>query len=637
MKKTNVVPSRVLNLYIKLSAWLIPTFVICALVGLHLLSSHIVSDVEHRVSMRIGNLTGRIASGLERVSDEVYSDDVLRQISAEQIMLTLMSDPAIMCAELVRPGETAAMLEVPVGLGCHSGLIEKTTSLPVYFDGDADLNVSWSDGEVEAARQRQREISMVILVFGLLVALTTNWLAFRVIIGKPLNDLINRIEDARNKAEFNALHDSLTEIANRRHLDEVLEERFERARRYSDEVILLHIDLDGFKAINDTLGHAAGDFVLKHIANNLKALSTQGEFVARIGGDEFVMVLENNFGLKRAKELANQIIEMAGSPVDYQGDVCRLGASIGIACANHQNTSSTFSPDRILMDSDIALYSAKRGGRGKYAVFSPEMRKEVEHRKTLGDELVVALEKDEFFCHYQPQFDPTGQTILGLEALVRWQHPRHGVIYPGEFLSIAEELNIMDQIDLKVLQMAITDIPEFEARGLPIPKMSVNISSSLLRSPEFLTALNAMELPCDRLVFEVLETIFLEKMTETEKWNIDGIHELGIELEIDDFGTGHASISSVLSLGPARLKVAREIVNAFTEEQDQKPLLEAVAALGRALNVGLIAEGVETEKHMQSLNEMGFEKLQGFALCKPAAFDEIVEKFGKSNLIRAAQ
>lgn len=636
MSATSVVPSRVLNLYLRLSAWLIPTFLICALVGLHLLSKHVVSDVEQRVSMRIGNLSARIAGGLERISDEVNAEQALKNLSAEQIMLTLMSDPAIRCAELRDPGTDAAIIEVPVGLGCQANLASKDTTVPVWYDQDADLFVRWTDEEVSAARQRQREISMVILVFGLLVALLTNYLAFRVIIGKPLNELIGRIEEAKSNAEFNAMHDSLTGIGNRRNLDEVLAERFSRARRQSDTITVLHIDLDGFKAINDTLGHAAGDHILRHVSQMLEDCSSDSEFVGRIGGDEFVVVLENNSPAGRDIEIAKKVIQLAKEPVDFEGEVCRIGASIGIARGKRGETGEGFTPERILMDSDIALYAAKRAGKGQYAIFHNDMRKDVEHRKSVADDLIDAIENKQFISYYQPQFDAQGQNIMGLEALVRWQHPKLGILPPGEFIELAEEMNLADQIDMQVLEQALIDIQVTDEHGMEIPKIAVNISSTWLQSAHFIDTLRGFQIPRNRLVFEVLETVCLDELSDTQKANIAGIHEMGIELEIDDFGTGHASISGVLALQPSRLKVAREIVNAFAEEDDQKSLMEAVVALGRALGVGLIAEGVETEKHVESLSDLGFESLQGYALSRPKPLEKILKDYAPAALLKSA-
>ncbi|SHG78573.1 diguanylate cyclase (GGDEF) domain-containing protein [Cognatiyoonia sediminum] len=636
MSVSSVVPSRVLNLYLRLSAWLIPTFLICALIGLHVLSKHVVSDVEQRVSLRIGNLSARIAGGLERISDELQAEDALKALSAEQIMLTLMSDPAIRCAELRDPATTDALIEVPVGLGCQSSAADKDTTVPVWFDQDADLFVRWTDAEVAAARQRQRELSMMILVFGLMVALLTNYLAFRVIIGKPLNELIGRIEEAKTNAEFNAMHDSLTGVGNRRNLDEVLRDRFRRARRQDDTVTVLHIDLDGFKTINDTLGHAAGDHVLQHVSDLLEACANEKEFVGRIGGDEFVIVLENNSREGRDVEIAQKVIAQVKEPVTFDDEICRIGASIGIARSRRGDEVDQFTPERILMDSDIALYAAKRAGKGQYAIFHSDMRKDVENRKSVADDLLEAIEKRQFISYYQPQFDATGQEIRGLEALVRWQHPKHGILPPSEFIDLAEEMNLADQIDMQVLEQALADLKLTDHSGLIIPKMAVNISSTWLRSPKFLEKLRSLQIPRSRLVFEVLETVCLDELSDIQKRNITGIHEMGIELEIDDFGTGHASISGVLALQPSRLKVAREIVNAFAEEDDQKSLMEAVVALGRALGVGLIAEGVETKNHVESLSALGFESLQGYALSRPKPLETILKDYAPNSNLRNA-
>ncbi len=635
MSVSSVVPSRVLNLYLRLSAWLIPTFLICALVGLQLLSNHVVADVEQRVSMRIGNISARIAGSLERISEEINADTSLMNMSAEQIMLTLMSDPAIRCAELRTGGTAKALIEVPVGLGCQASSAVKDTTLPVWFDQDADLLVRWTDEEVAAARQRQREISMVILVFGLLVALLTNYLAFRVIIGKPLNELIGRIEEARSNAEFNALHDSLTGIGNRRNLDDVLAERFGKARRQGDTITVLHIDLDGFKSINDTLGHAAGDHVLRHVSEMLEDCAEEGDFVGRIGGDEFVVALRNNSPKNRGIEIAQEIIKRAKEPVKFEGETCRIGASIGLARSKRTENDEGFTADRILMDSDIALYAAKRAGKGQFAIFTSDMRKDVEHRKSVADDLIDAIEENQFVSYYQPQFDASGKTIVGLEALVRWEHPELGILPPGDFLELAEEMNLADQIDIQVLERALTDLQITDSYGMQLPKIAVNISSTWLKSPHFLETLNSFDIPKSRLVFEVLETVCLDELSEIQKTNIKGMHDLGIELEIDDFGTGHASISGVLALKPSRLKVAREIVNAFAEEHDQRSLMEAVVALGRALGVGLIAEGVETQKHVESLSELGFESLQGYALSRPKPLEQILSEYAPSPALKS--
>jgi len=291
-------PARVFDLYVKLSAWLVPTFLVCALTGLHLLSSHVVSSVESQVSMRVGNLSGRVAGALEAISYDPFFTPRARDFNAQHIMQTLMSDVAIECAEL-RVG-AGAHIQVPAGLGCLNQPGFHATRLPVFFGAEASLLVRWSDHEVIAGRQQQREISMIILLVGLLVALIANWLALRVIIGKPLTELIERIDSARRNAEHSSLHDPLTDLANRRYLDHELTERIETG----DQIQVLHLDLDGFKTINDTSGHSAGDHVLQHVAKVLRGLAKDGDLVARVGGDEFVMLLAKEATLGRATGLA---------------------------------------------------------------------------------------------------------------------------------------------------------------------------------------------------------------------------------------------------------------------------------------------------------------------------------------------
>jgi len=349
-----------------------------------------------------------------------------------------------------------------------------------------------------------------------------------------------------------------------------------------------------------------------------------------------VIVLENNSREGRDVEIAQKVIAQAKEPVTFDDEICRIGASIGIARSRRGDEGDQFTPERILMDSDIALYAAKRAGKGQYAIFHSDMRKDVENRKSVADDLLEAIEKGQFISYYQPQFDATGQEIRGLEALVRWQHPKHGILPPSEFIDLAEEMNLADQIDMQVLEQALADLKLTDHSGLIIPKMAVNISSTWLRSPKFLEKLRSLQIPRSRLVFEVLETVCLDELSDIQKRNITGIHEMGIELEIDDFGTGHASISGVLALQPSRLKVAREIVNAFAEEDDQKSLMEAVVALGRALGVGLIAEGVETKNHVESLSALGFESLQGYALSRPKPLETILKDYAPNSNLRNA-
>ncbi|MEO1679428.1 MAG: EAL domain-containing protein [Pseudomonadota bacterium] len=625
-------PPGLVALYLRLSAWLVPTFLVLAVIGLTALSRHVVTNVERGVTARVGNLSARVASGLELMGDQFWQDGAVARATGQQLILTLMSDPAIECAELAPPGGTP-ILRAPQGLGCHARVEGETLTLPVYFEGDTDLRIVWKLDEVALARTRQRELSMVILLFGLMVALLTNWLAFRVIIGRPLHDLVSRVERARVEAEHSALHDALTGLPNRRYLDETL-----TARCAGDaEVTVLHLDLDGFKPINDTLGHAAGDRVLRHVADSLRKLAAGGEMVARTGGDEFVILAAPGQGIAEAARLADRLIARLSHPIEFEEEHCRVGASVGIASTGADADRGalsggrrTLTADELLSNADIALYKAKAQGRGRWVAFGPEMRSEAEARRRIADELYEALDRCEFVAHYQPQYDPGGTRIVGLEALARWQHPRRGLLLPADFIEIAEEVALVDQIDQQILRRAIADIAVWQAAGHTVPTVAVNVSAKRLNSPGLMQDLHCMKIPHGQIAFEVLETAYLDRAAGTVLWNLDGLADMGIEIEIDDFGTGRASIASVLALRPARLKVAREIVQAFADEGANRALLSAIVGMGNSLGVGLVAEGVETDAQFRMLAGMGFEKLQGFAFSPARPSDDIAAMLAAS-------
>jgi EAL domain-containing protein (putative c-di-GMP-specific phosphodiesterase class I) len=206
---------------------------------------------------------------------------------------------------------------------------------------------------------------------------------------------------------------------------------------------------------------------------------------------------------------------------------------------------------------------------------------------------------------------------VGVEALVRWNHPRRGLLMPAKFVEVAEELKLVDRIDGIVCNRAVADLRLWDNRGLVVPKVSVNVSARRLNTPDLIAQVTALAPPPGRLVFEILESVYLDRRSQHMTWNLDALAELGIEIEIDDFGTGHNSISSVLAIQPARLKVAREIIQAFADHRAQSSLVEAVVALGRSLGVGLVAEGVETQAQLRAVREMGFDMIQGFALAEP--------------------
>ncbi|RWX61880.1 EAL domain-containing protein, partial [Mesorhizobium sp. M4B.F.Ca.ET.089.01.1.1] len=412
------------------------------------------------------------------------------------------------------------------------------------------------------------------------------------------------LEIAKARIEHVALHDSLTGLPNRRYLDEMLAESGESGRRTA----LLHLDLDRFKQINDTLGHAAGDAMLMHASKVIKANAGAADFVARIGGDEFVVVAHGD-GDDKLAELASRIIEEMRQPVAFQGHQCRFGVSIGIAANDGVDAR------QLLVNADLALYRAKSHGRNRYEFFNEELQSEIVRTKQIADEILGGLERNEFVAYYQPQFDARTLEIVGVEALSRWKHPRRGILAPAAYLKVAEELNVVALIDRTTLKQALENFERWS--HLNIPRVSVNVSARRLEDRDLIKGLRKLAIKQGTVSFELVESIFLDENDDFVSWNIEQIKELGIDIEIDDFGTGYASIVSLLKLQPRRLKIDRQLITPITGSKAQRRLVSSIIEIGKSLGIEVVAEGVETMEHARILKELGCDILQGYAFGRP--------------------
>jgi diguanylate cyclase (GGDEF)-like protein len=440
-------------------------------------------------------------------------------------------------------------------------------------------------------------------------------------LAKRLTEARNaELETAKASIEHNALHDSLTGLPNRRYLDEVLRQRAAAADGSEETLSLLHLDLDRFKQINDTLGHAAGDAVLIHVSQILEANIRPGDFAARVGGDEFVVVSTLS-AHKDLAALADRIVVRMRRPFVYQGYECRFGVSVGIA------TESTrpFDPNRLMINADIALYRAKSRGRNRYEFFTEALQSEVSRTKRIADEILSGFENNEFIAHYQPQFDAKTLEVVGVEALARWHHPTDGILAPRQFLDVAEELNVVATIDRIVLEQALAQQSLWERQGVSIPKIAVNVSARRLQDEGLVSTLRAMNIRPGRLSFELVESIFLDETDEVVRWNIEQIRQLGIDIEIDDFGTGYASIVSLMRLKPSRLKIDQQLIKPISESATQRQIVGAIVDIGRSLDIEVLGEGVETLQHADILRNLGCRVLQGFALAPPMSGDAVAD------------
>ncbi|NKN36521.1 EAL domain-containing protein [Agrobacterium sp. a22-2] len=427
------------------------------------------------------------------------------------------------------------------------------------------------------------------------------------------------LEITKAHIEHIALHDHLTDLPNRRYLDEMLDRLAQDCAGQGGGIAVLHIDLDRFKQINDTLGHNAGDMMLKHASKVLKANIRDGDFVARIGGDEFVFIARFDGSMRKLSNLADRIIDKMRRPVTYESHECRIGASIGIAFSNGPQTDAR----QLLLNADIALYHAKNRGRNRHEFFSRDSHSQMVTTKRVSDEILRGLEFDEFTPFYQFQFDARTLDIVGVETLARWRHPTRGILTPDKFLSIADDLDVVAIIDGVILDKALVDFGKWRAKGLAIPKLSVNVSSRRLHDPALKKALSALVMEPGTVSFELLESTFLDEYDDQVVENLAHLQQMGIDIEIDDFGTGHASIVSLLRLNPRTLKIDRQLIQSITTSHEQRKLVGSIIDIGHSLNIRVIAEGVETPEHAQVLLELGCDTLQGFGLARPMAYRDI--------------
>lgn len=429
------------------------------------------------------------------------------------------------------------------------------------------------------------------------------------------------LELAKSRIEHNALHDPLTMLANRRKLDLELDLLSRSSQQERQKFSILHLDLDRFKQINDTLGHAAGDAMLVHASRILSRSVRGSDLVARIGGDEFVIVAMGNSSAEEMAQLSQRIIGEFHQPISFEGFSCRCGVSIGIAHGVGINLDAR----RVLVNADIALYRAKSQGRNRYEFFTHNLQAEIVNHKRTADELLAGLDQGEFVAWYQPQFDARTNQISGVEALIRWQHPHHGILKPDRFLKIADDLNVSAALDKIVLENVLNDKLRWIAQGIVMPKVSVNVSSKRLHDDRLIETLRHLAIAPGEIAFELVESIFLDDSEDVTSGNLEQIKALGIDIEIDDFGTGHTSIVSLLKLKPKRLKIDRQLVMPIVNSPQERSIVRSIIDIARSLGVETVAEGVETMQHATLLRDLGCDHLQGYAFARPLPFQEFTK------------
>ncbi len=440
-----------------------------------------------------------------------------------------------------------------------------------------------------------------------------------------LEDQNSEMQQVQEEIEHRALHDPLTGLANRRYLDLCLNQMAAQCKETGSWLGALHIDLDRFKHINDTLGHAAGDAVLRHGSHGLSTSVPADDFVARVGGDEFVVISSGHGGEEMLGSLAARLIDEFSRPFNFQGRDCWFGASVGIATMR----GAEIREEQLLVNADVALYRAKREGRGCHTFYTERLQQEIVEYKHIADGILLGLKQAEFVPWFQPQVCAKTLRLTGVEALARWEMPDGIVRPPADFLETAADLSAVAAIDRMILEKSIEALSHWREAGIEMPRLSVNVSAKRLMDDTLVEGLKEMNIPEGLVSFELLESVFLDDVDAKISWNIDMLKEMGIEVELDDFGSGHASLISLVNLGPDAIKIDRQLIAAMTLDEARLNLVRSIVDICRSLNVRVVAEGVETAHEAVLLAEMSCDVLQGYFIAKPMPKDEF-EKFVQS-------
>lgn len=429
---------------------------------------------------------------------------------------------------------------------------------------------------------------------------------------RRLRRAYDQLQSSQARAQYLAFHDTLTGLPNRALFEDRLRRALAAAKRTRGKVALLYLDLDRFKHVNDTLGHPAGDELVRQTAARLGRNVREVDTVARLGGDEFALILVDVANVAVAEDICRRLLEEIGQPYTLNDDQVFVGASIGVALA----PDSAADPDDLLRKADIALYEAKKNGRGRYQVFAGDMDDILARKRIIENDLRLALAAGTGIrLAYQPVFAPDGRTVLGAEALIRWDHPDHGSLSPAHFVGIAEERGMVGLLGDWVLRTAACFAVTTE-----LPWIAVNVSPLQLRDETYGRHLLAIIAECglapSRLQIEITEGVLLESNSITRAV-LSELRKAGVVVALDDFGTGHSSINYLRRHAIDKLKIDRTFVRELGMSADSVPIVRALIELASAVGVQVTAEGVETAEQNELLRQLGCKEFQGFLLSLP--------------------
>ena len=469
-----------------------------------------------------------------------------------------------------------------------------------------------------AAARLEKTIAIYTALGGLLIALLT------YVSSKIASKITSELASSKEEAQRMALHDPLTGLPNRTYLGESLSEALAQCGNKEGMIAVHCLDLDRFKQVNDTLGHPIGDSLLRAVAERLRRCIRSSDIVVRLGGDEFAIVQSPLARVEDAGILAQNIINAISMPYDLQSHHVTIGISVGVALA----PIDTDNAGELIKMADIALYRAKTEGRGLFRVFERGMDTKLQARRSLELDLREAVEQSQFELYFQPIADIALGRVTALEALIRWKHPRRGIVCPDEFIPLAEETGLIAPLGAWVLKQACMDA----AKWPDDLKVAVNVSAMQFKLGDLVAdvvdALQASDLAPERLELEITETALL---TDAAK-NIITLHTLrskGVRIAMDDFGTGYSSLGYLRSFPFDKIKIDRCFIQDVTTSADCKAIVRAVTGLGLSLGVTTTAEGVETLEQLKMISDEGCDQVQGYLFSRPVPAQDVLELLGR--------
>lgn len=561
-----------------------------------------------RVPLRddLGNIIGvvgasRDVSAHKRAEDLMRAQAALLKEVARGVPLAPFVELAVETLSTLCDGRACEIRIAPeVVEGFGSGRLDGAEALFAPILSDSGQNY----GHVVVSGREGDDLALAEFVSG---------------VAQTVGIAIERDRDAR-KIEYLAKRDALTGLPNRTELDRQLHDILAAARQAGDEVAVAYVDLDGFKLVNDAMGHSAGDELLRRVAARISDEIGVDGLVSRVGGDEFVIVLKQSQDAFAGRLAA--VRAAVSRPLALEGMNLQITCSIGVACFDKHGTTAA----ELFANADMALYKVKENGRNDVAFFSSAMADEARQKLLKLEELRAAVDRDEFVLHYQPQYDMRDGRIVGVEALVRWNHPERGLVYPGDFIPLAEESGLIVRIGEAVLSEACRQAVEWQDAGLPPVKMGVNMSARQFQDPfmpaQVSNVLRRTGLDPSLLEIEVTESLLMQ--------DVDGavarMHELnaqGVKLSIDDFGTGYSSLSTLKKFPLSRLKIDRSFIRDVPGDSDDMAIASAIVSLAGILDLDVVAEGVETEEQASFLKGVGCHVMQGYLYGRPMPPSEV--------------